>query len=155
VPYEYIEEVLTVAGEQPDVKFLFMTKNPKRYFDVVCEDSAGTLANCTLGATVESDANYPKLSKAPPQSDRLHHMTKLSELGVKTFVSVEPILDFTPGFETDLYRIRPWAVAVGYDNYKNYLPEPSLKRTQDLISKLRKAGITVYEKTLRKAWYEP
>jgi hypothetical protein len=44
-------------------------------------------------------------------------------------------------------------IAVGYDNYKNYLPEPSLKRTQDLISKLRKAGIAVYEKTIRKAWW--
>jgi DNA repair photolyase len=50
-------------------------------------------------------------------------MTKLSELGVRTFVSVEPILNFTPEFETDLYRIRPWAVAVGYDNYNNKLPQ--------------------------------
>jgi hypothetical protein len=72
----------------------------------------------------------------------------------KLFVSIEPILDFSLlSFENDLVDfIRPWAVAVGYDNYNNHLPEPPLAKTLQLIEALEKAGIKVFRKTLREAW---
>jgi hypothetical protein len=43
-------------------------------------------------------------------------------------------------------------MAVGYDNYNNRLPEPTLSKTMQLIDCLEKTGITVYRKTLREAW---
>jgi len=48
--------------------------------------------------------------------------------------------------------LQPWAVAVGYDNYNNHLPEPPLEKTMQLIERLEKAGITVFRKTLRERW---
>jgi len=66
---------------------------------------------------------------------------------------VEPIQDFNLDYFTErIIEIKPWAVAIGYDNYDNKLPEPSMAKTMQLIDRLEKAGITVYRKTLREAW---
>ena len=46
-------------------------------------------------------------------------------------------------------RFRPWAVAIGYDNYNNGFPEPPLSKTMQLIDELESLGIKVYRKTLR------
>jgi hypothetical protein len=45
-------------------------------------------------------------------------------------------------------------IYVGYDNYNNKLPEPSLDKNLFLIKKLRDNGFLVLEKTIRRAWYE-
>jgi len=52
-------------------------------------------------------------------------------------------------------ELEPEFIYIGYDNYGNKLPEPPLSMVLRLINALRSHGITVYEKTLRKAWYEP
>jgi len=71
----------------------------------------------------------------------------------RIFISIEPILDFNyEPFVAELLKIRPWAVAVGMDNYGNRLPEPALAKTMQLIERLEKAGIKVYRKTLREKW---
>ncbi|MEM2129812.1 MAG: hypothetical protein QXZ70_04355 [Candidatus Bathyarchaeia archaeon] len=94
---------------------------------------------------------HPAISDAPLQFDRLYFMLKLAEAKRhKLFISIEPILDFNLElFANMLIRIRPWAVAIGYDNYGCGLPEPSLAKTMKLIEKLENANITVYRKTLR------
>jgi DNA repair photolyase len=159
VPHYWIMDVINRISTM-SADFLFLTKNPKRYLDFlsVIPD------NCILGATIESNMNYAALSKAPPQSNRLFWMTKLAEImelrrkNAKTwnrlFICIEPILDFNSDeFSNVIVNwIKPWAVAVGYDNYGNRLPEPSLAKTMQLIEQLEKAGITVYRKTLREAW---
>jgi hypothetical protein len=61
-------------------------------------------------------------------------------------------MEFSVGFFASLVAAEPRAVAIGYDNYDNKLPEPSLTKTLQLIDSLEKAGITVYRKTLREAW---
>jgi len=155
----YILDVVAVIRANPQAKFLLLTKNPKRYFDFL-----GSFPdNVVIGATIESDINFPAISKAPSQSDRLLHMSKLSinsdslknryDLD-KLFISIEPILDFTPNFIENIKYIAPWAVAVGYDNYNNKLPEPPLDKTLKFIEELEKNGIKVFRKTIRKAWYE-
>ncbi len=134
----------------PEARFLLMTKNPDRYVDL-CPPR-----NAVLGCTIECDAHAYSFSKAPPPSHRLGIMNGLSTAGFHDlFISVEPIIDFSSvGFPGDLIKIKPWAVAVGMDNYNWRLLEPSLAKTQRLIEELRRSGITVYEKTLRKAWWE-
>ena len=151
VPTEWIANVCDAIRESPEAEFLFMTKNPQRYVGV-----ASTIpSNVVLGATIESDRNYIALSKAPNQSDRLTAMMQLIDtLPNRRFVSIEPILDFNlDTFVEQLKNVRPWAVAVGYDNYGWKLPEPSRERTDALISELGKFTI-VYEKTIRSAWWE-
>jgi hypothetical protein len=66
-------------------------------------------------------------------------------------LSIEPIMKFTDVFPALILAIKPKFVAIGYDNYGNNLPEPSLAETEQLITTLKKAGITVYRKTIREA----
>ena len=152
VPTEWIANVCDAIRESPEAEFLFMTKNPQRYMGI----ASAIPNNVVLGATIESDRDYIALSKAPNQSDRLTAMRQLiGTLPTRRFVSIEPILDFNlDPFVEQLSKIKPWAVAVGYDNWKHKLPEPSQERTNALISALE-TFTTVYKKTIRRAWWEP
>lgn len=147
-----IARVYGFVTQSPDATFLLMTKNPLRYLDLMVP------RNCVLGATIETNIGYSDLgavSKAPPPDHRIEAMKKLARLGRNPlFVSVEPIMRFSPGFARDLIELKPWAVAVGYDNYGHNLPEPGILETKALINALRGAGITVFEKTLRPAWWQ-
>jgi len=152
-----IGQVLNWVKVSPDAQFLFLTKNPSRYYVVLAVLSARSFdaipPNVVLGATIESNRNYPKISKAPRQTLRLQEMLRLTKYGIsnKRFISIEPIMDFDlDSFVQLIMEIKPWAVAVGYDNYRNGLPEPPLEKTMRLIAELEKFT-TVYRKTLREA----
>jgi hypothetical protein len=70
----------------------------------------------------------------------------------RKYLSVEPIMDFDLEIFTDwIEKIAPIHVAVGYDNYNNHLPEPSLTKTLQLIERL-KEFTRVRERKLREAW---
>lgn len=151
VPAEIIRQVLQIVRNNPDSKFLLETKNPKRYFEFLKDFPE----NVVLGVTIESNYSYPKISLAPPQLSRIHWMIGLKHAtSIPLFISIEPILDFRMrSFLKFIQIIKPWAIAVGYDNYHNSLPEPSLSKTERFIEELEKFTI-VYRKTIRKAWWE-
>lgn len=150
VPREVILRVFEAIKESPDAKFLLLTKRPRRYLeflDVMPE-------NAVLGCTVETDwTDGPYLySRAPHPSYRLEYMAKVAESCTNdVFYSIEPIMEFSNGFASHFRVNRAWAVAVGYDNYGNGLPEPPLEKTLKLIEQLESCGIKVYRKTLREA----
>jgi len=154
VPDEMIEAVLNHISKFPKTRFLLLTKNPKRYHDFL----RIIPSNCVLGVTIETDGEevlYHEISHAPHPIDRISAMIDLSmDWTVKTMISIEPILQFNfKTFLADIAAISPEFVAVGYDNYGNRLPEPSLKETLSLIDALEGMGIKVYRKTLREAWW--
>lgn len=148
---DLIRQILKEIGQKQG-KYLLLTKNPQRYLYFLNQMPI----NVVLGATVENNRRYSGWSKAPAQDLRL---ISLLELRKKTqlpiFVSVEPIMDFDiPLFTTILVALKPWGVGIGFDNYGHHLTEPSLAKTTDLIDALEISGVTVYRKTLRKAWDE-
>jgi hypothetical protein len=70
----------------------------------------------------------------------------------RKFLSIEPIMDFDLEiFVSWIENMSPIHVAVGYDNYHNNLPEPSLSKTSQLIEKLNEFT-EVRKRTLREAW---
>jgi protein gp37 len=131
VPKEWIIEVIEAVKKSLTSNFLFLTKNPKRYSEFLDL----YLGNVVLGATIETNRDYP-VSEAPTTTERYKYMR---ELPFKNrVVSVEPIMDFDPEiFVQWLKDIGPVLVHVGYDNYNNNLPEPSLSKTYQLIDQLR------------------
>ncbi|MEM2644410.1 MAG: DUF5131 family protein [Candidatus Bathyarchaeia archaeon] len=146
VPAEWIESVLRYVRSKPKVNFLFLTKNPKRYLEF--EDKFSD--NVMLGVTLETNRDY-KLTRAPPPRERYEAMTRL---GWKwKAVVIEPILDFDVEFIDWIYDISPEIVYVGYDNYRNNLPEPKLEKTMILLEALENVT-DLRPKTIRKAWYE-
>jgi len=153
IPREWIVRVINHIRKFPRTFFLFLTKNPQRYeefIDIMPE-------NAILGATIETnrDALYieHKISRAPLPSVRIKAMIDLT--WDKKFISIEPVLDFDlETFLSQLMRINPTMIYIGYDNYGNRLPEPPLSKVLALIERLSRSPILVITKTLRQAWSE-
>jgi len=141
---EWIEQVIK-ATYGSEAEFLFLTKNPKRYNEFLFNPDRHI-----LGATVESDVHYPKISKAPPQRRRLDVMGNLNY--PRKMLSIEPILDghFGYAFAKEIREVKPEFIYIGYDNHGNNLPEPSLEKTKALIRALEDFT-EVRIKTLREA----
>lgn len=151
VPSKFIQQIIDILFEvyrvNSQTQFLFLTKNPRRYFEFFFPP------NVILGATIESEFDpslYDKhVSDAPKTMERIRCMKGITEN--HKFISIEPILDFSLGaFLEAITDIKPEFIAVGFDNYNNHLPEPeSLERVEELIKTIEKTGIKVYRKTMR------
>jgi len=158
VPTYMIAAVLDHIRSFPKTTFLLLTKNPRRYWEF--RDRLKDMDNVVAGATIETDNDdlytRHRISRAPPPSKRIGWMHTISRVVPRTMVSIEPVLDFTNprSFAEKIAEIQPEFVYIGYDNYNNRLPEPPLDKTLELVDVLRQHGITVYEKTIRRAWYE-
>jgi DNA repair photolyase len=147
IPKPIIRTIFAWMHKQPEVKFLLLTKDPLFYHKY----HEWMKPHIYAGATIESDMIPLKISKAPHPNMRLINMRGLKEMmpNIHRFISIEPIMAFTPHFFEKIVEINPDFVAIGYDNYKNQLPEPELEIVNDLIELLILSGIKVYPKTLR------
>jgi len=145
VPREWILRVIGHTRKFSKTSFLFLTKNPSRYFEFINHFGE----NAFLGATIETDVddNYASISKAPPPSERIRAMTQLK--WDKKFVSIEPVMTFTQRFANAIIRMAPRIVYIGYDRYGIGLPEPEIKDVMSLAEKLKKEGIDVKLKLIR------
>jgi len=148
IPPTVFYDLMAWIFHQP-CQVLTLTKNPevyRKYHEIIPK-------NMVLGATIESDLMLVtrEFSKAPKPHDRLEPMQWLAvNMPNDRFISVEPIMKFSPLFSCEILSVRPWAVAVGYDNYRNGLIEPSLQETKQLISELSEST-KVFTKTLRES----
>jgi protein gp37 len=142
VPSNWIQQVVDAVKQSPDSNFLFLTKNPERYYEFI-----ETLpSNVVLGATIETNRTYP-VSNAPTNKERYCLMANLP--WNNKLISIEPIMDFDIEILVSAIKaISPAIVYVGYDNYNNNLPEPPLAKTKMLIQELEKFT-RVRTKTLR------
>lgn len=150
IPSNVITPVFDKIRDQHETQFLLLTKSNQFYKEHMHEIPT----NCVCGITMETDRKIPvNISIAPEPLKRLDDLVwlKCNYPDMKTFVSIEPIMDFTEELVEKIKKAEPWAVAVGYDNYMNKLPEPPLERTEFLIKELE-CFTKVYRKTIREAW---
>ncbi len=145
VPKDWILKVIEATRNSPSSEFLFLTKNPARYKEFVYLFPE----NIVLGATIETNRPH-KFSKAPSVTVRARALAEL--MYKRKFISIEPIMDFDLNIFADMIEdVAPEQVAVGYDNYHNHLPEPSLSKTVRFIEKLSRFT-NVRKRTLRQAY---
>jgi DNA repair photolyase len=152
IPRNWIIKVLERIKQFPKTHFLILTKNPGR-FEKFLEVMP---KNVILGATLETNRDNCYLentiSRAALPSLRYNAMKNLE--WDKKFISVEPILDFDLEIFSDwLQEISPFMIYVGYDNYRNNLPEPLLGKTLKLLKKISEEALVV-KKSIRCAWFE-
>ena len=127
-------------AEQPEVNFLFCSKEPLcyGYWHIVYPD------NLYLGATIETNRDLG-LSKAPAPRHRYTAMRALDH--PKKFIAIEPICDFDlDEMLSWMEEINPQIIEVGADNYHNNLPEPPWEKVEKLLDGLRTFCPTVVEK---------
>lgn len=143
-----LERLLACVRNRPHNTFLFCSKSPKCYLGL---DLDGT-PNLYFGTTIETNRDTTAWSQAPPPVERATALAKVASR--RKFVSIEPIMDFDlPALVELVEMVEPEIVEVGYDNYRNHLPECSLSKTEQLIEELSTFS-TVVRKTIRKAWNE-
>lgn len=95
VPAEWIQEVFSACEKAPQHRYMFLTKNPKRYVDLYAKNILPTGKGYWYGTTVTSPEQPFFYSHVP--DDNPH-----------TFVSIEPIMGSFGKF-----RVRPDWVIVG------------------------------------------
>ncbi len=117
-----------------DNRYLFQTKNPvgfSAFLQRMPEDT-------TICTTIETNRWIPEvMMDSPGSSSRAGAMAALSVLGLKTFVTIEPVMDFDLKEMLELIKMcKPVQVNIGADSGGNHLPEPSAKKLRDLIAGL-------------------
>jgi len=138
VPREWIMKVLEQCKKYPENKYLFQSKNPKRF----SEFKAYFPENTILGTTIETNRNYPNISKAPTPVERALAMINIT---LPKIVTIEPIIDFDiDELSQWIINIKPEWVNIGADsNYKKTLPEPEPEKIMELVKIIKRAGIKV------------
>lgn len=144
VPSELINTIFNIIRNNPQSRFLLLTKNPKRYNEFIAQMPE----NIILGTTIETNKPVPsEISKAPSVLDRYAWFRSIK--WHEKWVSIEPVMEFDLAiFTTWLKNIAPKVVYIGYDNYGNNLPEPALIKVQQFISVIS-SFTEVRTKTLR------
>ncbi len=137
IPDEWIKKILDYCNKFEN-KYLFQTKNPKRVLEYA---EHPTIRNkSVICTTLESNTYYPEImGNSPKPILRSSAMFEISKLGIKTYVTIEPILDFTVDAFVDLIiKCRPEQVNIGADTGRHNLPEPSKTKILALIGYLEK-----------------
>jgi DNA repair photolyase len=149
IPYDWIKKTIDYAHGFEGNRYLFQTKNPKRFITSYFGLSAEKDVLCT---TIETDQHLPEIMRnAPSPFVRAKYMTAMKERGFRTMVTIEPIIDFN--FEAMLFmlkKIGPEQVNIGADSGHNRLPEPPKEKIIDLIAELQKFTRVVEKKNLRR-----
>ena len=136
IPEEWIRKTLHHC-EQFDNKYLFQSKNPRSILDYI--DACVITDKSVVCTTLESDSFYPEIMKDSPEPmQRSLAMAEISNV-VKTYVTIEPILDFNlEHFVRMIRRCNPTQVNIGADSGNNNLPEPPKEKILSLIEELKK-----------------
>lgn len=123
------------SDEQGLNRFLFQSKNPQRFLDF-CDIAPTGSIYCT---TIETNRQYDEMGCTPLPIERVGALGILSRYGVKTFVTIEPIMDFD--LEEMVFLIESSGakqVNIGCDSGNNNLPEPPKEKVLQLITELEK-----------------
>jgi hypothetical protein len=143
VPEEFIMRVLTHCDMSFGNKYVFQTKNPARAHNWLTLHKP---VDYMLGTTIESNREYPSISKAPAPYLRRDGMMKFIGTA-QTFVTIEPIMDFDilPLVEM-IVAIKPAFINIGADSKHCGLPEPTPTKVKEFVCKLHAAGIVIRKK---------
>lgn len=148
----YVDQIFALVRTHPETTFMFQSKYPLcfiawRMFITIPD-------NCVLGTTIETNRSTKEFSEAPDTEAR---KTWLSAIRTRTYVTIEPIMDFDHNVMVSwIKEIRPEFVYVGYnslDSKNEHLPEPTIDKTKMLIAALE-AVTEVRLKKIRPAWDE-
>ena len=130
VPGDWISKILCQCRGFNN-RYLFQTKNPKRFDEFKHEFPD----NSVFGTTLESNINHNNISVAPTIVNRAKALAEF-DAPTKT-ITIEPILEFDIiSFEFILKTIKPEWISIGADSKRHNLPEPSKEKIIELIKRM-------------------
>ena len=135
-PDEWIIRTLEHCSEYPDNKYLFQTKNPRRFLDFVDMPFIGESTG--LCTTIETNRWYPEIMGNTLRPQERATAMEVASKYVPTLVTIEPMLDFDLDELVSLVKqCNPRQVQIGADSGGNNLPEPELDKIIALIDVLK------------------
>lgn len=136
----YKNNPIDIFGEK--AKFLLQTKNPERLLEFfnhpLLNPENDEIIICT---TLETNRHLHKyMQNAPAPRQRAEAMAKIANQGIKTYVTIEPIMDFDLEEFVELIRMcRPEQVNIGKNTSKvAAVPNPTIQNTVTLVKELLK-----------------
>lgn len=140
IPRDWIISTITIA-KLYDNQYLFQTKNPIRLLSFDLPD------NSVVCTTIETNRKYRDIMNNSPSTVlRAQSMSLLKRRGYKTYVTIEPVLDFDLIQMIEYIKMcSPEQVNIGADSMNNNLPEPPKEKILELINELNKFT-TVHQK---------
>lgn len=137
IPDLWIQETLNHCRKF-DNEYLFQTKNPGSIKGLLEQMIfPDKIRVCT---TIETNRFIPEImGNSPTPNTRAMDMNEIAHKGIKTYVTIEPIIDFD--LDEMVYLIEtclPEQVNIGANSGNIKLPEPSKEKILALISKLQK-----------------
>jgi protein gp37 len=146
VPDGWIEKVIDVCEGASQHRFLFLTKNPKRYIELNKKGLLPMRNNFWYGTTATTEESIYWHSE--------NH---------NYFISIEPIMnDFTNDFTTEVQRIigapmyLPWVIVGAETGNRKDKIIPERKWIKNIVNQCRCTGTAVFlKKSLAEIWGEP
>jgi len=141
VPDEWIGEVFKACEAAPQHRYLFLTKNPKRYIELFNKEILKPQGNIWYGVTITSQNDY----------DKLHELYKMFPRQINLFVSVEPIQ------EKIIFKLLPDWVIIGAETGKRKNKViPNREWIENIVSRCVNNLIPVFMKnSLADIWGKP
>ena len=135
VPDSWIEEVFKVCEKAPQHNYLFLTKNPKRYIELVESGKLPQKNNMWYGSTVTAMEEYFSSKKT-----------------FNTFLSIEPMLSsISPSTISGV----KWIIFGAETGRRKDKVVPERKWIEDIVNECRKANLPVFMKSsLADIWGE-
>lgn len=155
---EFFKTLIKYCEQWNDRTFLIQSKNPARLlsFDFPYNVILGTTIETDLIGIGRNNVLYSSISRAPHPEERIRAIRQVTKNDVH--ITIEPIMDFHPDEMESWMRSIPRlkVINIGYDSRPelNRLPEPTLEKVNELITRLEKIA-EVRTKLMRPAWWEP
>ena len=137
ISIDWIKTVIQHCESFPHNVYLFQSKNPERFFEVI--DDLPITFQAIFGTTLET--NRDTYTNAPEPSERIPWMWELTDQKYRRFkrmISIEPVMDFDlVQFSMGIRNIHPNFVSIGADSKGHNLQEPNKEKTLELITRLK------------------
>ena len=142
IEHNWIERIFAHCNKFNN-QYVFQTKDTERAWEYHKYFPPKSL----IGTTIETNREVT-ISSAPQPFYRHHGIKMFSLNGFKTFITIEPIMDFDVDVLLAwLVDIKPSFVNIGADSKQCNLSEPSKEKVQELIKQLQIQNITIKKKT--------
>ncbi len=134
--------ILDHCKKYPDNKYLFQTKDPKTFHDILPPFLQYHLPkDFVLCFTIETDKDISdKFPETVPIDDRFYYIGRLKQMlpEIPIHITIEPIMEMNPSkFYSKLVELKPQQINVGADSGNNNLPEPRKDELKILLAYLK------------------
>ena len=141
VPDEWIEQVFEACKKWPQHRYLFLTKNPLRYYDLIKEGILLHEKNYWYGATV-------------PNNDESYFCGK-GYRSYNDFISMEP-LQGNFEFDSGVTHYTDWVIIGAETGNRKGIITPKREWIENIINYCRERNVPVFMKSsLRDIWDKP